>query len=94
MRKRLTLDILGINDTDQNAIRELAIKHYGKPSISNLAKQLLCNALKENNKQSISNVPVVKIKKNRISFDQVVHTMNYTGQKIAMELNFHLIVIQ
>ncbi len=29
---------------------------------------------------------ISKFKHNRISFDQVVHTMNYTGQKIAVEL--------
>lgn len=29
---------------------------------------------------------IFKIKHNRINFDQVVHTMNYTGEKIALEL--------
>ena len=49
MRKKLTLDILGISDTDQKTIRELAVKKHGKPSISYFVTNLLWNILKENN---------------------------------------------
>lgn len=49
MRKRLTLDILGISNTDQETIRKLAVKQYGKPSISYFVTNLLWKLLKENN---------------------------------------------
>ncbi|WP_434779308.1 plasmid mobilization protein [Neisseria sp. Ec49-e6-T10] len=51
MRKRLGLDILGISNTDQEVIKKIAVKKYGKPSISYFVTQLLWAALKENNYQ-------------------------------------------
>ncbi len=51
MRKRLTLDILGISNTDRAVIKQLSIEQYGKSSISYFVTQLLWNILKENSHQ-------------------------------------------
>ena len=90
MRKRLTLDILGISDADQEAIRELAIKHCGKPSISNYAKKLLCNALTEHNYQNIYDDSVVRIKKNRIEvrlYKKEIQKLSQLAQPHHMTIN-------
>ncbi|WP_434776848.1 plasmid mobilization protein [Neisseria sp. Ec49-e6-T10] len=66
MRKRLTLDIIGISDSDRNVIKKIAVKKYGKPSISYFVKQLLCDILKDHNHYSTSHDSTLIEKRNRI----------------------------
>lgn len=85
--------VLGLDHDVMTYAAEIAMEHHLGLTCDPVGGYVIIPCIERNGAAVLRAIDAVlmaksifKIKKNRISFDQVVHTMNYTGQKIAMEL--------